>query len=78
MTFAGDRPQLAEVKATDLAYPLYGKLETLPKGAELQPGTVLVAPRLLALLGVKVGDMLDVGDTSLKLSVRLFKNPMPV
>ncbi len=75
MTFAGDRPQLAEVKATDLAYPLYGKLETLPKEAELQPGTVLVAPRLLALLGVKVGDMLDVGDTSLKIIGEIIQEP---
>lgn len=75
MTFAGDRPQLAEVKATDLAYPLYGKLETLPKEVELQPGTVLVAPRLLALLGVKVGDMLDVGDTSLKIIGEIIQEP---
>ncbi|AJK15365.1 putative ABC transporter permease subunit YbbP [Yersinia pseudotuberculosis] len=75
MTFGGDRPQLAEVKATDLAYPLYGKLETLPKEAELQPGTVLVAPRLLALLGVKVGDMLDVGDTSLKIIGEIIQEP---
>src|SRR5436190_12541812 len=51
MTYAGDRPQLANVKATDLAYPLYGKLETRPANVKPLPGTVLVAPRLLALLG---------------------------
>ncbi|AKP34630.1 putative ABC transporter permease subunit YbbP [Yersinia aleksiciae] len=75
MTFAGDRPQLADVKATDLAYPLYGKLETQPAGAVLAPGTVLVAPRLLSLLGVKVGDMLEVGDTSLKIVGEVIQEP---
>ncbi|AVX39140.1 putative ABC transporter permease subunit YbbP [Yersinia massiliensis] len=75
MTFAGDRPQLADVKATDLAYPLYGKLETLPAGAVLEPGTVLVAPRLLSLLGVKVGDVLEVGDTSLKIVGEVLQEP---
>lgn len=75
MTFAGDRPQLADVKATDLAYPLYGKLDTQPTGVRLKPGTVLVAPRLLSLLGVKVGDMLDVGDTSLRIVGEVIQEP---
>ncbi len=75
MTFAGDRPQLADVKATDLAYPLYGKLETLPADVKLEPGTALVAPRLLALLGVKVGDTLEVGDTSLKIIGEVLQEP---
>lgn len=75
MTFAGDRPQLADVKATDLAYPLYGKLETLPAQVKLEPGTALVAPRLLALLGVKVGDTLEVGDTSLKIIGEVLQEP---
>ncbi len=75
MTFAGDRPHLAEVKATDLAYPLYGKLDTQPAGVRLEPGTVLVAPRLLSLLRVKVGDMLDVADTSLKIVGEVIQEP---
>ncbi|MEY4476428.1 MAG: hypothetical protein RL248_2195 [Pseudomonadota bacterium] len=75
MTFAGDRPQLVEVKATDLAYPLYGKLDTQPAGVRLEPGTVLVAPRLLSLLRVKVGDMLDVADTSLKIVGEVIQEP---
>ncbi|HDL8285827.1 TPA: ABC transporter permease [Yersinia enterocolitica] len=75
MTFAGDRPQLADVKATDLAYPLYGKLETSPTQVKLEPGTALVAPRLLALLGVKVGDTLEVGDTSLKIIGEVLQEP---
>ncbi|HHG9993801.1 TPA: putative ABC transporter permease subunit YbbP [Yersinia enterocolitica] len=75
MTFAGDRPQLADVKATDLAYPLYGKLETSPTQVKLEPGTALVAPRSLALLGVKVGDTLEVGDTSLKIIGEVLQEP---
>ncbi|MEY4922715.1 MAG: hypothetical protein RLY17_1432 [Pseudomonadota bacterium] len=75
MTFAGDRPQLVEVKATDLAYPLYGKLDTQPAGVRLEPGTVLVAPRLLSLMRVKVGDMLDVADTSLKIVGEVIQEP---
>ena len=75
MTFAGDTPQLAQVKATDQRYPLYGNLQTRPEGLHAEAGTVLVAPRLLALLGLKVGDMLDVGDTSLRISGELIQEP---
>ncbi|CPR13800.1 putative ABC transporter permease subunit YbbP [Brenneria goodwinii] len=75
MTFAGDTPQLARVKATDQRYPLYGELQTNPAGLRAEEGTVLVAPRLLALLGLNVGDMLDVGDTSLRISGELIQEP---
>ena len=75
MTFAGETPQLAAVKATDLAYPLYGALQTEPAGLKPEPGTVLVAPRLLALLNVKVGDNLDVGDTTLKIAGVIVQEP---
>jgi len=75
MTFAGNTPQLASVKATDLAYPLYGNLDTQPAGMKPQPGTVLVAPRLLALLNLKVGDNLDVGDTTLRIAAVINQEP---
>ncbi|MCG8707040.1 ABC transporter permease [Brenneria sp. 4F2] len=75
MTFAGDTPQLARVKATDQRYPLYGELQTNPAGMRAEEGTVLAAPRLLALLGLKVGDMLDVGDASLRISGELIQEP---
>jgi putative ABC transport system permease protein len=32
MTFAGDTPQLADVKAVDDIYPLYGQLQTSRRG----------------------------------------------
>lgn len=75
MTYAGDTPQLANVKATDVAYPLYGKLETRPANLKPEPGTVLVAPRLLALLDIKVGDNLDVGDTTLRIAGEIIQEP---
>lgn len=75
MTYAGDRPLLANVKATDAAYPLYGQLETLPANLKPVPGSVLVAPRLLALLGIKVGDNLEVGDTTLRIAGEVVQEP---
>nr|WP_275361205.1 hypothetical protein [Xenorhabdus bovienii] len=75
MTYAGDVPQLAQVKAVDEHYPLYGELETSPQGLKPEKGSVLVAPRLLVLLGIKVGDSLDVGDAVLKISGELLQEP---
>ena len=75
MTFAGDTPQLADVKATDLAYPLYGDLQTQPPGMKPEPGTVLAAPRLMALLNVKVGDNLEVGDSTFKIAGEIIQEP---
>ncbi|ACT07825.1 protein of unknown function DUF214 [Dickeya chrysanthemi Ech1591] len=75
MTYAGDNAQLAQVKATDERYPLYGELKTQPAGLRVAPGSVLAAPRLLALLGLKVGDRLDVGDTTLTIAGELVQEP---
>lgn len=75
MTFAGDRPQLADVKATDMLYPLYGELITQPAGLRPEPGEVLVASRLLSLLNLKVGDSLDVGDATLKVAGVVVQEP---
>ncbi len=63
------------MKATDLAYPLYGKLETRPACIRPEPGSVLVAPRLLALLNLKVGDSLEVGDTTLRIAGEVIQEP---
>ncbi|WP_315708060.1 putative ABC transporter permease subunit YbbP [Brenneria uluponensis] len=75
MTYAGDTAQLAQVKAVDGRYPLYGELLTKPPQLRVTPGSVLVAPRLLALLNIKVGDSLDVGDTSLRIAGELIQEP---
>ena len=75
MTFAGDTPQLADVKAVDDTYPLYGQLETQPPGLKPQAGSVLLAPRLMALLNLKIGDTLDVGDATLRIAGEVLQEP---
>jgi putative ABC transport system permease protein len=75
MTFAGDMPQLASVKAVDNIYPMYGELQTSPPGLKPEPGTVLLAPRLMALLNLKTGDNIDVGDATLKIAGEVVQEP---
>lgn len=75
MTFAGDTPQLADAKAVDDTYPLYGQLETQPPGLKPQAGSVLLAPRLMALLNLKIGDTLDVGDATLRIAGEVIQEP---
>ena len=75
MTFAGDTPQLADVKAVDDRYPLYGTLETQPPGLKPQAGSVLLAPRLMALLNLKTGDTIDVGDATLRIAGEVIQDP---
>ncbi|NIF23084.1 putative ABC transporter permease subunit YbbP [Candidatus Pantoea multigeneris] len=75
MTFAVDKPQLASVKAVDNHYPMFGTLLTNPPGLKPAPGTALAAPRLMALLNLKVGDKLDVGDTTLTIAGELIQEP---
>lgn len=75
MTWAGNTPQLADVKAVDRVYPMYGTLQTKPEGVKPQPGTVLLAPRLLALLNLKIGDEIDVGDATLRIAGEIVQEP---
>lgn len=75
MTFASDTPQLASVKAVDDLYPMFGKLATEPAGLKPAAGTVLAAPRLLALLDLKAGGNLDVGDTTLRIAGEVVQEP---
>ncbi|EOV8087343.1 putative ABC transporter permease subunit YbbP [Providencia rettgeri] len=69
------RPQLVLVKAADKAYPLYGDLITEPAGLTPIKGEILVAPRLLELLNLNVGDNIDIGDATLKVSGKLIQEP---
>lgn len=75
MTFAGETPQLAAVKAVDDLYPMFGTLSTDPAGLKPAAGTVLAAPRLLALLNLKAGSNLDVGDTTLHIAGEVIQEP---
>lgn len=75
MTFAADTPQLASVKAVDDIYPMYGELHTEPPGLKPTAGSVLLAPRLMALLNLKTGDSIDVGDATLKIAGEVVQEP---
>lgn len=75
MTFAGETPQLADVKAVDDIYPIYGELQTQPAHLKPQAGSVLLAPRLMALLNLKVGDSIDVGDATLRIAGEVLQEP---
>ncbi|MCI0401820.1 MAG: ABC transporter permease [Gammaproteobacteria bacterium] len=80
---AGDRLQLAEVKAVDSHYPLRGELSTATSlfGAASetrqipQSGTAWVDGRMMQLLGVSVGDRIDLGVTQLLVSKVLVNEP---
>jgi putative ABC transport system permease protein len=78
----GSQQTLAEVKAVDDAYPLYGTVETEPKAplASLlaEDGGrfgALVAPLLLERLNVKVGDELLLGSIRLRISGTIVAEP---
>ena len=75
MTFAGNSPQLAAVKAVDSRYPMFGELRTDPPDLKPEPGKVLLASRLMALLNVKPGDELDVGDVTLRVAGAILQEP---
>ncbi|MBB1200343.1 ABC transporter permease [Enterobacteriaceae bacterium 89] len=75
MTYAGNTPQLASVKAVDDVYPMYGVLDTDPPGLKPQAGSVLLAPRLMALLNLKPGDSIDVGDATLRIAGEVIQEP---
>jgi len=75
MTFASDTPQLANVKAVDDIYPMFGELQTRPPGVKPQAGTVLLAPRLMSLLNLKTGDNIDVGDATLRIAGEVIQEP---
>lgn len=84
MAFAGDELQLVAVKAADQAYPLLGELELKQSSSAdairkvrqgPPPGEVWVAPRLLSLLKLSVGDTLSIGEAQLQISALVVREP---
>ena len=74
MVVNGDKTQLVNVKAVSDGYPLRGKIRISRSdpSAEIETstipesGTMWVAPRLLDLLGVRIGDNVDLGATAFR------------
>lgn len=88
MTFAGDEEMhLASIKAVESSYPLRGavKRSTVPFATDEldieavasgpQPGELWVDSRLLPLLNIELGDTIDVGDGSFRVSHILVEEP---
>lgn len=75
VVMAGDRIQLAEVKAVDSAYPLRGELRIAdrPFGSDRsvsgapEPGRAWAEPRLFQALGVQPGSAVNLGESELRM-----------
>ncbi len=63
----GDDRVLAELKAVDARYPLYGRLR-LQRGGLLRAGEIAVSPALADRLAVHAGDVLAVGSTRFRVA----------
>jgi putative ABC transport system permease protein len=70
---AGDAV-LAEVKAVDDAWPLYGRV-VLQGGGRVMPGRAAAQPALAEKLGLKPGDRLQLGQASLTYAGTLLEEP---
>ena len=58
---------LAELKAVDTRWPLYGRF-AIEGGGRLGPGTAAIAPALADRLKLKIGDGLTIGNTVFKVA----------
>jgi putative ABC transport system permease protein len=70
--------QLVELKVIDGFYPFYGKLDLRPQkplNELLTPNTAVVASDLLAHLGLKVGDMLQIGGQDYRIAGIVLSEP---
>lgn len=75
--------QLSSIKAVSPGYPLRGEVRTAqqPFGAEQiasdvpEPGSLWIEPRLLSVLGLEVGDMLEIGYAELRIDALLTHEP---
>ena len=83
MVVYGEASQLVEIKAIEANFPLRGHLTIGLHGTDTgrtaqsapQPGEVWIEPRLATLLGVKVGEQLEVGERSLVVAAILLREP---
>jgi len=82
MVFAGNEMQLVSVKAVSSSYPLRGSLilrENATADAAVvpafKPGEVYLEPRLLQLLQISTGDLIEVGVSQLKVAGIIAEEP---
>lgn len=82
MVFAQGQATLATYKAVSNNYPLRGEMTVRSEGGQAQTGrlhpavgTVWADARLLRKLGLKLGDNITVGNTALRLSGEILREP---
>jgi len=83
MLFAGDSLQLSQLSAVTDSYPLIGAYlveDTLfgpgkPFTKPPPPGQIWLSSRLASLLNVSIGDLVEVGETTLTVSKYLVRDP---
>ncbi|MBT9613535.1 MAG: ABC transporter permease [Burkholderiales bacterium] len=83
MVIQGTRNQLAEVKGVSLGYPLRGELNLSralfgpvePARSGPQPGTAWADARLMQALGLKIGEVIELGQARLTLAAVIAKEP---
>ncbi|MEK6663641.1 MAG: FtsX-like permease family protein [Pseudomonadota bacterium] len=83
MVIQGERNQLAEVKGVSIGYPLRGELnlsralfgpnEAARSGP--QPGTAWADARLMQSLGLKIGEVIELGQARMTLAAVIAKEP---
>ncbi|MBF7073150.1 FtsX-like permease family protein [Glaciecola sp. MH2013] len=83
MVFGKDELALSDLRAVDSSYPLKGSVKISeqvfgnpqPTDDKVQPGEVWVDSRMFQLLSIKLGDSVDVGDASFKVTRVLSEIP---
>lgn len=78
MLFAGDAMQLVNVKAVSTHYPLRGQLvldTATGQTGQLEAGRLYLEPRLAQMLGIKIGDKLELGAAHLVVGGMIVEEP---
>lgn len=87
MVFAHDQLHLASVKAVSEHYPLRGVLELSDRPFENDPARIYAATeippsgeawvdsRLIPLLGIRIGDEIELGEASFRVTKVIFREP---
>jgi putative ABC transport system permease protein len=81
VVFAGEASRLADVRASDAAFPLRGVLEVRDAAGVARsvhgppPGSVYVEPAILDALARKVGDRIQVGGRDLIIAGEITRSP---
>ena len=81
VVFAGEASRLADVRASDAAFPLRGVLAVRDAGGTEHnaqappPGSVYVEPAILSALSAKVGDKIQVGGRDLAITGEITRSP---